>query len=131
MHFTSFLVMLSLRYRNKRCFSEEEALKLVSVAVKLNAERETLDSVTLIGCDLKDRSMFVCDQLKRDLGKGNMQVGILNNVLYDAQSMSSLDNVKGVVLVEQAGSTLYTEIGRELELLKRQGIKILGGIVVE
>lgn len=123
--------ILSLRYRNKRCFSEEEALKLVSVAVKLNAERETLDSVTLIGCDLKDRSMFVCDQLKRDLGKGNMQVGILNNVLYDAQSMSSLDNVKGVVLVEQAGSTLYTEIGRELELLKRQGIKILGGIVVE
>lgn len=123
--------VLSLRDRNKRSFSEEEAIKLASVAVKLKAERETLDSVSLIGCGLKDRSMSVCDQLKGNLSRDNIQVDILNNVLYDAQAMNSLENVKGVVLVERAGATLYTEINQELELLKRQGIKILGGIVVE
>ena len=123
--------ILSLRDWNKRSFSEEEAVKLASVAVKLKAERETLDSVSLIGCGLKDRSMSVCDQLKGFLSQNNIRVSILNNVLYDAQAMSSLENVKGVVLVERAGTTLYTEIDQELELLKRQGIKILGGIVVE
>ena len=48
-----------------------------------------------------------------------------------AQAMSGLENVKGAVLVERAGATLYTEINQEPELLKRQEIKILGGIVVE
>ena len=123
--------ILSLRDRNKRSFSEEEAIKLASVAVKLKVEKEMLDSVSLIGCGLKDRSLSVCDQLKSFLSQNNIQVSILSNVLYDAQAMSGLENVKGVVLVERAGSTLYTEITQELELLKRQGIKILGGIVVE
>ena len=38
---------------------------------------------------------------------------------------------KGVVLVEKADSTLYAEVARELELLRRQDIAILGGIIVE
>ena len=123
--------ILTLRDWNKRSFSEEEAVKLASVAVKLKAEQEMLDSVSLVGCGLKDRSLSVCNQLKSYLNQNNIQVNILNNVLYDAQAMSGLENVKGVVLVERAGATLYTEINQELELLKRQEIKVLGGIVVE
>ena len=38
---------------------------------------------------------------------------------------------KGVVLVETVGVTLYDEIARELELVRRQGIPVLGCIVVE
>lgn len=123
--------ILSLRNRKKRKFSEEEAIKLAAVAVKLNAEREELNSVHLIGCDLKERSIAVCEQLKECLAQNNIQVGILNNVLYDVQTMSDLENAKAVVLVERAGSTLYEEINQELELLNRQGIKVFGGIIVE
>lgn len=123
--------ILFLRNRNKRKFSQEEAIKLAAVAVKLNAEREALNSVYLIGCDLKERTVSVCEQLKESLGRNNIQVSVLNNVLYDAQAMSYLENAKGVVLVERAGSTLYEEINQELELLNRQGIKVLGGIIVE
>lgn len=123
--------ILSLKNWNKRKFSEEEAIKLASVAVKLNVEREALNSVYLIGCDLKDRTVFVCEQLIESLERDNIQVSVLNNVLYDAQAMSNLENAKGVVLVERVGSTLYDEINQELELLNRQGIKVLGGIIVE
>lgn len=44
--------------------------------------------------------------------------------------LGELEGAKGVILVENAGSTLYSEIAEELELLKRQGIKALGGILV-
>lgn len=128
--------ILSLKNRNKRKFTREEAVKLAAVAVKMSAERNSLSSVYLIGCDLKEQALAVCEQVKERLeqsspDQGSLQIHILSNVLYDAQAMSNLENAQGVVLVEQAGSTLYDEISQELQLLNRQGIKALGGIVVE
>lgn len=52
-------------------------------------------------------------------------------MLYDTAAMEQLNTMKGVVLVEKAGSTLYEEIAKELELLARQGITVLGSVVVE
>ncbi len=51
----------------------------------------------------------------------------MNNVSLQ----SRLHEEKGVVLVEKASSTLYNEVTKEIELLKRQDIAVLGGIVVE
>ena len=133
--------ILSLRNRNKRKFTKEEAVKLASVAIKMSAEKNSVNSVYLIGCDLKEQALAVCEQIKESLDQGGLnrdsldhdtlQVQILSNVLYDAQAMSKLENAQGVVLVERAGSTLYDEISQELQLLNRQGIKALGGIIVE
>ena len=121
----------ALRHRNKRKFTGEEALKLAATAVKMAAERNEYRSVYLVGCDLKDRSLQVCEQIRDRLNPDHIQAVILNNVLYDASAMKGLENAQGVVLVEKAGSTLYTEIEQELELLKREKIQVLGGVIVE
>lgn len=121
----------SLRNRNKRKFTQEEAVGLASVAVKMAVERQEYKSVYLLGCDLKGQALVICEQIRDRLNKDNIQAVILNNVLYDASAMDSLKNAGGAVLVEKAGSTLYIEIEQELELLKREDIKILGGVLVE
>lgn len=123
--------ILTMRNRNKRRFSKDEAVNLVTVAVKMSAEREKLSTVYLVGCNLKEHAMEVCEQIKDSLYTDNIQVDILNNVIYDAQAMCKLENAKGVVLVETVQSTLYGEITQELELLKRQEVKVLGGVIVE
>lgn len=123
--------ILSLRDRNKRKFTKVEAVELSVVAVKMAVGKAELDRICLIGCDLKQQSLEICDAIQEKLSGDNVRVSVLNNVLYDAQAMSELEGEKGVVLVERAGATLYTEIAQELELLNRQGIKVLGGIVVE
>ena len=123
--------ILLLRDRNKRKFTETEAMELATVAVKMAAGKAAVDSVYLLGCDLKERSLAVCEQIKGALREDNLQIHILNNILYDAQTMAQLEDAKCVVLVEKVGSTLYDEIAQELELLKRQEIAVLGGIVVE
>lgn len=121
----------SLRNWSKRQFAYEEAFRLASVAVKMAAQRNELTSVYLLGCDLKGQTMSVCEKIRDDLGKDNIETVILNNILYDAVALKGLESARGVVLVETAGSTLYTEIEQELELLKRENIEILGGILVE
>ena len=84
-----------------------------------------------MGCDLKEQTLKICEQIKASLGQEDIKVQILNNVIYDAEAMEKLGGIRGAVLVEKAGSTLYTEIAQELELLKRQEIMALGGVVVE
>lgn len=123
--------ILSLRDRNKRKFTKEEALELATVAAKMAVRKEGFTFVSLVGCDLKERSLVVCEEIKKNFDSDNIRINILNNVLYDAQVMAELEGTQGVILVERVGSTLYSEIVQELELLKRQGIKVLGGIVVE
>ena len=123
--------ILALRDHNKRKFSSEEAMELAATAVKISAGKNMLDTVYLMGCDLKEGAMELCQQIKGKLEQENIHVHVLNNVLYNAEILEQLEEAKGVVLVERAGSTLYTEIVKELELLKRQEIKAIGGIVVE
>jgi len=123
--------ILKLRYYNQRKFTAKEAQNLAAVAVKMAAGKNDLETVYLIGCDLKAQGMKCCEQIKAFLEEEHIKTQILSNVLYDAEAMEKLGNARGVVLVEKAGSTLYTEIAQELELLKRQDIAVLGGIIVE
>lgn len=121
----------NLRHYGKREFTAEQSMELAFTALKIAAVKNGLNSVCLLGCNLSAGADKACESLKDVLEKEGITVTILNNVLYDAEAMEKLSTVKGAVLVEKAGSTLYNEITGELELLKRQEIVVLGGITVE
>lgn len=121
----------NLRHYGKREFTAEQSMELAFTALKIAAVKNGLNNVCLLGCNLGAGADKACESLKDVLEKEGITVTILNNVLYDAEAMEKLSTVKGAVLVEKAGSTLYNEITGELELLKRQEIVVLGGITVE
>lgn len=123
--------ILKLRYHNQRRFSQEESVGLAAVAVKMAARKKGAESVCLLGCELKGNTLEICGQIKEQLKAAGLEVNTLSNVLYDAEAMEQLGSVGNVVLVETAGVTLYDEILKELELLQRQEITVLGGIVAE
>lgn len=120
-----------LRHYGKRKFDAEQSMELAFAAVKIAAVKSKLSNMCLMGCNLSAGAGKVCESLKAALEKEGIQVTVLDNVLYNAESMEKIDAVTGVVLVEKAGSTLYNEIANELALLKRQDIAVLGGIIVE
>ena len=121
----------NLRNHGKRKFTPAQSMELAVAAVKIAAAKNGLDHVCLMGCNLAEGADNVCESIKQALEKEDIAVTILDNVLYNAEAMEKLENEKGVVLVEKAGSTLYNEVSKEIELLTRQDIAVLGGIVVE
>lgn len=120
-----------LRHYGKRKFTAEQSMELAFAAVKIATIKNSLNHIGLMGCNMNAGSIDVCEKLKTALEKENISVTILDNVLYDAEVMEQIDSVQGIVLVEKAGSTLYNEIVNELDLLQRQKIVVLGGIIVE
>lgn len=108
-----------------------KALNIVYVYIKLVAQKKGYDRVCLVGCEMKEHSVYVCEQLKKALEKKNIQVDIYNSLLYDSKMMNRLENVQCVVLVEGAGTTKYKEIQQELELLRKLDVDVLGGVIVQ
>lgn len=121
--------ILSLRDSGRRRFSREEAVRLSAAAVKMAAAREGAGKICLAGCGLTGQALEVCETIREELARNGIQAEILNNILYDAQAMCSLEGTGAAVLVERAQFTLYSEITRETELLRRQDIMVLGGII--
>lgn len=122
----------SLRNRGKRTFTQKQSINLATTAVKIAVNKIDLKSICLMGCDMETvGTNEICNKIKESLKKDNITITILNNVLYDAEAMAQLDNIDGVVLIEKVGSTMYCEITDELELVRRQHINVIGGILVE
>ena len=120
-----------LRYYGKRKFDAKQSMELAFAAVKIVAVKNKLNTICLMGCNLEAGAGSLCENLKTALEKEGVNVTVLDNVLYNAESMEKVEAMTGVVLVEKAGSTLYNEVANELALLKRQDITVLGGIIVE
>lgn len=123
--------ILRLRNWNKRRFTLEEATGLAAVAVKMAAKKEGLKEICCIGCNLKTNAAKAADTIQSVLKDADISMKVLNNALYDQEAMEQLLAAKGVFLMERAGETLYDEVSRELELLRRQEIKVLGIILAE
>lgn len=123
--------ILKLRDWNKRRFTMEEATGLAAVAVKMAARKDGLEEVCCVGCNLKANAVDVADAIQKVLKDVDISMKVLNNVLYDQEAMEQMLSAKGAFLLERAGETFYDEIDREIELLRRQEIKVLGVIVVE
>lgn len=121
----------SLRNYGKRKFTAEQSMELAFAAIKIAAVKNGLNNICFMGCNMSAGADKVCESLKAALEKEQISVSILDNVLYDAEAMEKMDAMQGAVLLEKAGSTLYNEVASELELLKRQDITVLGGIIVE
>ena len=121
----------SLRHYGKRKFTTEQSMELAFAAIKIAVGKNGLNNICLMGCNMSAGADKVCESLKAALEKEQIGVSILDNVLYDAEAMEKMDDMQGAVLIEKAGSTLYNEVTSELELLKRQDIRVLGGIIVE
>lgn len=121
----------SLRHYGKRKFTAEQSMELAFAAIKITAVKNGLNNICLMGCNMSAGADKVCESLKAALEKEQISVSVLDNVLYDAEAMEKMDAMQGAVLVEKSGSTLYNEVAGELELLKRQDITVLGGIIVE
>lgn len=123
--------ILKLRDWNKRKFDSDKAMGLAAAAVKIAAKKEGLEEICCIGCDMQEHALKVADAIQTTLKEENISLRLINNVLYDQEAMEQLLSAKGAFLLEQAEETLYNEIENELEILRRQDIKVLGIVVTE
>lgn len=122
--------IIDLHYKNQRKSEVKEATELAVAKTIMAVKNHNMTNVCLLGCSLSGNTLELCKAIEKELDKEGIKSQILNNVLYDSKEMEHLLNIEGAVLVETDQSTLYAEMLKELELLQRQNIIVLGAILV-
>ena len=123
--------IMSIRDRNKRVFSVDEAVSLVASRIKVQSTKDKVSKLVFVGCDLGKNVPVIPRTMAEKLSSEEIKASVLDNVLYDPENTEKLGEMDGAVIIEKAGKTLYSELAEEIELLKRQQIKILGCVIVE
>ena len=117
-----------LRDKRRYTSSAEEAVRLSVASIAMAAQRKGI-------CDVCGVCGSMCgelpEQIGTDLKADNIKFQCVKNILYSADSLNLLSSVRAAVLIEKAGAVSYGEIQQELEILRRQGIEILGMIIAE
>lgn len=107
-----------------------KGIDLVITSLRLSLNKDAVKELCLVTSHEDEAVNVVVKKMVEAYEKDGIKVEILKDILKNAASMERLSTVENVVLVEKAGLAHCMEIKEEIELLKRQDIKLLGGIIV-
>ena len=117
--------------RDKRLYTTPvgQAIRLASTALLAIAQKKSLAQIYGISCG--PISVSLENEIKNLLSAANIGFGIIDNILYDADSIQMLCKVQDAVLIEKTGSVKHDEFQQSLGILQQQNINVIGMILIE
>lgn len=121
------------RDKERHMVSGKKAVHLAAAAVQMASRKKGLRQIYGISCGLLPKDAAETErEIRCILNTGQVEFLPVDEILYNSDSMHLLNgSVRGAVLIEKAGAVQDKEIRRELELLRRQEIDVLGMIIIE
>ncbi len=121
------------RDKERHIVFELKAVHLAAAAIQMASQKTGLHQVYGVSCGLLPEAAAKAEgEIQRILNAEQVEFLSADNILYDPDSMHLLNGaVHRAVMIEKARCIQYKESRRELELLRRQEIDVLGMVVVE
>lgn len=110
----------------------EDSLELIASVISANAKNGEINEVAFAGCELKKKAYEYCERLAAILKDSHgLDSKILGDIVYNKDDVETLADEKGIVLIETAGASAYSDIQREMQLINQLSINVIGGVIVE
>lgn len=121
-----------LKYRRERIFPIDKAIELIAANISVNAKNREKSAVTIVGCSLENKASEYCSKLAEGLKDTyKIDANVLDDIVYNQKALETLADAKSVVLVETVGSTMYSDLAKEVQAIRQLDIEILGGVIVD
>lgn len=110
----------------------EDSLELIASVISVNAKNGEINEVAFAGCELKKKAYEYCEKLAAILKDSHgLDSKIIGDIIYNKDDVETLADEKGIVLIETAGASAYSDIQREMQLINQLGINVIGGVIIE
>ena len=110
----------------------EDSLELIASVISVNAKNGEINEVAFAGCELKKKAYEYCERLAAILKDSHgLNSKILGDIVYNKDDVETLADEKGIVLIETAGASAYSDIQREMQLINQLSINVIGGVIIE
>ena len=121
-----------LKHHGQQVLPVEASLELIASVISVNAKKGELSEVAFVGCSLKKKAYVYCENLAAILkNEHGIDSKILEDVVYDKDDVEALADSKGVVLIETAGASAYSDLHKEMQLINQLSINVIGGVILE
>lgn len=121
--------ILKLKKRNQKQMTREQQMRIICSNLEIGCKKEGLDKIYLTGSEIEKVDQSWLSDLKTAMSSVGITVCSGENVVYDARSLKEMAKIGHVVLVEQAGVSLYKEVEKEIKMAKDNGVEIMGSIM--
>ena len=115
----------------KRNFSKEESIELACAKLNALSVKNNVKQVFLSDVVMNAASETVSEELKKVLAVAGLSAVYGKAAVYHADSVQKMALCEGAVLLLGTDVSSYEEIQKEKELCLRNGVRSLGGIVLE
>ncbi len=123
-------VILSIFKGNERYFSYIESLNLITAKVKAMTGKTNIQHLFISDNVMNEASRKLIDELMKLLEGEVQTVEAGSAAIYDSDSVVHMAGCDAVIMLLGVDITRYEEIQKEAELCQRNGVRLLGGIVM-
>ena len=110
----------------------EDSLELIASVISVNAKNGEINEVAFAGCELKKKAYEYCEKLAAILKDSHgLDSKIIGDIVYNKDDVETLADEKGIVLIETAGASAYSDIQKEMQLINQLNINVIGGVIIE
>ena len=110
----------------------EDSLELIASVISVNAKNGEINEVAFAGCALKKKAYEYCEKLVAILKDSHgLDSKIIGDIVYNKDDVETLADEKGIVLIETAGASAYSDIQREMQLINHLSINVIVGVIIE
>lgn len=121
-----------LKHHGGKALPVEDSLELIASVISVNAKNGGVNEVAFTGCELKKKAYEYCERLAAILKDSHgLDSKIIGDIVYNKDDVETLADEKSIVLIETAGTSAYSDIQREMQLINRLGINVIGGVIIE
>lgn len=121
-----------LKHHGNKVLPVEDSLELIASVISVNAKNGEINEVAFAGCELKKKAYEYCERLAAILKDSHgINSKILGDIVYNKDDVETLADEKGIVLIETAGASAYSDIQKEMQLINQLNINVIGGVIIE
>ena len=120
-----------LLHNNKRKLSLEQQVKAVVSAVSLFCEQNGLKTITLTSSMYGELDEETMSFLVNGLRLEGLKAEYVDDIAYDKNALRACADADGTVLIEQIGSSVLTEIEKEILSAREYKVNMIGSVIFE
>lgn len=117
--------------RDRDKFKPESLSNMLVTNIVLLLKRENISRVFLTSGSVDEGTVGVVKEIIGQLKQEGIQGVYESNIVSDAEALKSMSDIGNVVFVVKEKLTRYQELEKALLLCEVQGVRVLGGIVVQ
>ena len=123
-------IIAKIEKGKKQILGKEESEEIISTQISLICQKNGLSDIGIVECNINNETNEICDEIASKIEKNKINVKVISEIMHNPKEMLKINEIGGAVLAVALNETKEDNFEEQLNILKIQGIEILGCVVI-